>query len=107
MELKKAPDFSQEQEQRGVLICIKVAVFKVENESSKETWPKKKPLIPKGITIQPSTLLIAVVTWKKCNLSQKNKTSVSNPQTLCIFHLYQQKQATKPQNCKINWHTMS
>jgi len=86
----------------------KDAVFKVENVSNKETRPKKKPLIPKGITIQPSTILIiAVVTWKKCNLSQKKKSSVSNPQTQCIFHLYQQKQVTKPQNCKINWHTMS
>jgi hypothetical protein len=55
-----------------------VALFKVENECNKEIRPKK-PLIPKGMTTQPSTLLTAAATWNKCNLSQRNKTSVSYP----------------------------
>ena len=32
------------------------------NVSNRETGPQKKPLIPKGITIQPSTLPTAAVT---------------------------------------------
>jgi hypothetical protein len=81
---------------RAHIACIKLGSIQRE-KCNKEIRPKEKPLIPKGITMQPLTLLIATVTWRECNLPQRNETSASNPQTQCVFHLHQQKHSTKIQ----------